>query len=557
MKQKRQLGLIALLVSFSMVAAACGDDDNGDSTSSDDAPTGGELVIAAEQEPDCMDWIASCAGASWGYWTANVTTLPRPYVVSWDGENAAYEATELLDGEPTLETDGQQVVTYKLNDKVTWNDGTPVSSADFVYTWEQIAQGDDIYDKTGYDAIESVEAPDDTTVVVTFATDFPDWKSLFGGGYGLMPSHILKDADRAALMTDGYDFSAGPWVIEAWTKGESITLVPNDGYWGDDKPKLDKVTFKFVTDTSAEFAAVKSGEVLVAYPQPQLDAIEQINAGLPGVQSSSNARTGNLEALWLNNSKPPFDSEAVRQALGYALDRDEIVKALFGGIGVEEAAQALEPAIVGQYTNLEAFAAYTKDLDKVDELMTGDGWAKNAEGIWEKDGLTASFSIKTTAGNARRELTEQIVQEQAGEAGFEVTIDNQTPADLFGEQAPAGDYQATLYAQVLTTLSPGVCTLFCAKNNPDTSEDGSGQNWQRVNQPDAEPFMETVETSLDESERESAGKEAQDILAAAAVSLPLDPLPNILLWSDPVVGPVEDNPVMGPFFNMQLWGVKS
>jgi peptide/nickel transport system substrate-binding protein len=487
----------------------------------------------------------------------NVTTMPRVYEVSWDGDTAEYATTDLMAEEPTLETDPKQVVTYKLNPDFKWNDGTPVSSADIAYTWDQVANGEDIYDPTGYNLIESVETPDPTTAVVTFSENYAGWKQLFGGGYGILPSHILEGQDRAAIMANGYDFSAGPWLIESWEKGVAATLVPNENYSGEDKPKLDKVTFSFITDTAAGFQALQNGEVSVLYPQPQLDAVEQISNGLEGIQSAVNEKTGNLEALWINNAAPPFDSEAVRQAIGYSLDRDAIVERLFGGIDVTKAAQSLEPILVEAYTDPEAFADYTLDLDKVTELMEGDGWTKGSDGIWEKGGEKAAFDIQSTAGNARRELTEQIVQEQLKEAGFEMTINNIEAGDLFGQVLPAGEYQMSLYAQVLTSLEPGSCTLFCSKNIPTEENGQSGQNWQRVNLPDLDPDLEKLDTELDQSAREEAGKTSMQGLAAAAVSIPLDPLPNILLWADTVVGPVEDNPVMGPFNRMNEWGVTS
>jgi peptide/nickel transport system substrate-binding protein len=549
MKQKRWLGLVALVLTFSMVAGACSDDDDNGSSSGDSS--GGELVVGAEQEPDCLDWIASCAAASWGFWTANVTTLPRAFDVDWDGQNVAYTPAPLLDGEPEVVTDPQQVVTYNLSDTVTWNDGTPVTSADFEYTWDQIVSEEDVYDPTGYNLIESVDSSDPQKAVVTFSETFPDWKGLFGGGYGLMPSHILEGKDRATEMTDGYSFSAGPWIIDEWAKGDSITLVRNDDYWGD-KAQLDKVTFRFIPDTNSEFQALKNSEVLVAYPQPQLDVVEQINAGLEGIMSESNAVTGNLEALWVNMSSPPLDNLALRQSLGYALDRDEIVKRLFGDIGVESAVNSLEPAIVAEFTDPDAFAGYDLDLAKVDEIMSADGWAKGDDGIWAKDGQRAAFTLKTTEGNARRELTGQIVQEQAKAAGIEIEFVTQEAGALFGEQLPNGDFQVALYANVATAIQPGMCVLMCAKNFPP-----DGQNFTRTDVPEAEAALTVLETSLVEAERTEAGIEVQNIFAENMVSLPLDPLPNILLWSEKVEGDVSDHPIFGPFLNMHTWSVAS
>jgi peptide/nickel transport system substrate-binding protein len=559
--KRKGLKLLAVFLGLSLIAAGCGDDDDegggGDTDGTDgteeEVPEGGDLVIGAEQEPDCVDWISSCAGASWGFWTMGVTTMPRTFdAVNEDG-TWTYVPSILLDGEPELETDPKQVVTYHISEDAVWSDGEPITSTDFKYTWEQITTGEDIYDTTGYANIESVDDSDPKTAVVTYETPFAGWRGLFGGGYGIYPSHILEGEDRNAMMANGYDFSGGPWLIESWNKGVEIVLVPNENYWGD-VPKLDSVTFRFVTDTAAEFQAYQGGEVEMIYPQPQLDVVGAIEEGISG-NSAFTPDTGNIEALWLNNAEFPFDSVAVRQAFAYSLDRDAVVEALFGGLDITEASQALNPPIMEKYTDIEAFSDYVLDLEQVDTLMEGDGWTKNDNGFWEKGGRQADIEFITTAGNARRELTQQVVQEQAAEAGFNITIANQEAGTFFGETLPNGDYQLGLYAQVLTTLDPSLCNLFCSKNIPSEENQFAGQNWQRVNIPELDPLLETVDNSLDEEERSTAGKEADAIMAENAISIPLDPLPNILLWSDNILGPVEDNPVLGPFHKMHLWGL--
>lgn len=173
--------------------------------------------------------------------------------------------------------------------------------------------------------------------------------------------------------------------MSKWDRGNELVLVRNDNYFGT-KANAKQVTFKFITDTAAEFQAFKTGQVDAIYPQPQIDVIDQIKAGLTDASSIVSTTTGNLEALWINN-EAPFDSKAVRQAIGYSLDRDAIVNRLFGGIGVTKAINTgMEPGLVNAYTDTEAFAGYKLDLKKADSLMTGDGWAKGSDGIWAKGG---------------------------------------------------------------------------------------------------------------------------------------------------------------------------
>ena len=561
-RQRRGLKLLALILGLTLVAAACGGDDDDSAAnepSDEEVPEGGNLVIGAEQEPECMDWMGSCGGSSWGFWMAGVNTMPTSFEIVADGDSWTYEASNLLAGEPELETDPQQVVTYTIADDAVWSDGEPISCADYVYTWDQVANGTDIYDTTGFRDIDTVECPDGDdgkTVVVTFAQSYAGWKSIFGGQFGIFPAHILEGQDRNAAMLDGYDWSGGPWIIDHWTRGEEIQLIPNENYWGE-APHLDSVTFRIMADTQAEFEAYNGGEVLSIFPQPQNDVVEQVEQGFEGATVDVQANSPNIEALWINNAVFPFDSQAVRQAFAYSLDRDAIVERLFGGLGVNEAVNSFNAPVLGDFGNPDAFADYTLDLDQVDQLMTGDGWERGSDGVWAKGGQRATIVFKTTAGNARRETTQDIVQQQAADAGFEITFDNQEAGDLFGTQLPAGDYQMALYAQVLTSLEPSLSSLFVSTNIPGPENDNSGQNWTRTNIPEAdEPLLET-DSNPDQEERSAAAAEADDLLAESATSIPLDPLPNIAIWNDLIVGPKVNNPIWGPYANMEEWGLAS
>jgi peptide/nickel transport system substrate-binding protein len=552
--------LLILLLVLSLVAVACGDGDDGDGTTQTteadgEVPEGGTLVIGAEQEGDCLSITLTCGGASWAAWTITNNVIPRAYAVDGEEGDWGYVPTDILAGEAELETDPQQVVTYPINPDAVWSDGTPITSADFRFTWDHIKNGTDIYDRTGYTVIESVDDSDPKTAVVTFSEPYPDWKGVFGGNYGVLPAHLLEGKDMGAEMGNGFEWSGRPWKLEKWEKGVEAVLVRNDMYWGD-KPKLDRVVFRLIADSAAEFQAFSAGEVSVIYPQPQLDVIDQINAGLEGAQSAYSTETAFVEGLWLHNGKPPFDEEEFRKAVIYALDRDAIVERLFGGIGLDVAWQSPTAGMYGDFAQADAFAEYTQDLDMVEELMTGAGWTKGGDGIWERDGERAEFTIKSTTGNQRRELTEQIVQQQLRAAGFDMSIDNQSSSDLFGQQLPQGDFEAALFANGVTVFYPANCNLFCSRNIPTAENEFSGNNWYRVNNPDVDEAYGLVQSTLDEEEAREANKRGDEAVAAAVHFIPLDPLPNILLWKDEVVGPVADNPVMGPFYHMHEWGLE-
>ncbi len=570
MKRKPLLRTAALLAALAIVLAACGSSSKSKSggggvttatTTNGPVPTGGTLTVGAEQEPDCFDWIGSCGGSSWGFWMAQVQTVPTAFVPVGTGGNLTLQPGPVLAGEPVLKTDPVETITYNIAPAAVWSDKVAITCADFKYTWQQEKIDSDIYDRTGYDIIDNVACPQGENgkqAVVTFAKGdtFASWQQLFAGSVGIYPSHLLKGQERDTLLKNGYTWSGGPWFAK-WNKGDSIVLTPNPNYWvAADKPKLDKVVFKFLPDTAAEFQAYKSGQVQAIYPQPQIDVVDAIANGLADSNTVYNSQTASDEALWLNNEKPPFNEQAVRQALGYAIDRDSLVNRLFGKLGVKTAVNSLNPYVVRDYSDQNAWSMYHLDLNKVSSLMTGAGWKKGADGIWAKGGQRASFTIQSTTGNKRRELTETVIQQQLKDAGFEMKIQNQKSGDLFGEILPKGNYQVGLFANVLTALTPGECNLFCTKNIPNASTKYSGNNWYRVSNPQLDTYLLTVDNNLDDSARKDAAKKADDLMAQLQVSLPLDPLPDICIWNKKVVGPIGDNAILGMFWNINKWGVQ-
>ena len=513
----------------------------------------GVLRLAAEEELYCADWIASCAALSWGNWTLGIHTLPQAYRVNPSGD---YVPGPILTGEPTLEAGPPAKITYRIKPEAVWSDGEPITSKDFEYLWKQVTSGKNIWDTTGYDKIQSVDTSDPKTAVVTFQEPYAGWKDLFGGFYFLMPSHLLEGKNRHAEMKDGYAFSGGPWMLDGgksgWDQGESLTLVPNPKWWGT-KPQIGEVVFQFIPESSAETQALKTGQVLAGYPTPQTGMLDEFDkAGLEYDVGFGNQ----YEGFWLNSDQWPMDSKAVRQALLYATDRQAIVDQILKP-SVREG-RVLQSFIVPSFPQYYAptFSQYARNQSMVDQLMTGDGWARGSDGIWTKNGQKASLQVATTAGDRNRELTQQLWQSQLKQAGFDLQIKNAGAGKLFGELIPKGRFGVGLFAQV-GTPDPGLCVVFCSHNIPSKQNGFSGQNYTRLASAAIDTPWAAADTELDTAKRVTSVKQGQTALADEAVSIPLFQLPTVFVYNaSKIGGPLQDNTVEGPFFNMEQWFLK-
>ena len=191
-----------------------------------------------------------------------------------------------------------------------------------------------------------------------------------------------RDEGRLRLLGRSVDAR-----VEQGRRGRRSSRTTN--YWGE-KPKLDKVVFKFITDTAAEFQAFKAGEVLGDLPAAAARRGRQHQRRRSTATAAFTANTGNFEALWMNNAQAAV--RLGRRPPGLRL-RDRPRRHRRAALRRHRRHRGAErPRRRRSWRRTPTptpSADYKLDLDKVDELMTGDGWAKGADGIWAKDGQKA------------------------------------------------------------------------------------------------------------------------------------------------------------------------
>ena len=206
---------------------------------------------------------------------------------------------------PSLENGGisedGRTITLKLRDDIVWSDGTPITSADFKFTFDMtMADSNAVSSRSPFDLVESLETPDERTVAVTFKELYAPWLSrLFAGqsGQAIIPEHILKPVFDSAGTLDTAEWSkkptvgCGPFVFEEWQSGSFARFVANDKYWLG-RPKVDELFFRFVPDDASMIAALVAGDgdvgTFFAYSDlPQLEA-----AGLKILNSFSGYNEG-------------------------------------------------------------------------------------------------------------------------------------------------------------------------------------------------------------------------------------------------------------------------
>ena len=313
--QKRYL-LIALILILGLVFVT-GCDGGGDT---------GEakvVTIAWTQEPDSLNpWYSNM-------WYASVVSdIVLCGAWSWDDTNSAFPTlvTEIPSGSNGgISADGL-VITLDLVEDATWSDGTGITSADFLFTYDMIMDDANIIDsKYPYDYLASLEAPDDYTVVMTFDEPFAPWLPNFWGN--ILPKHILEpvfEADgsiESAEWNNAPTVGCGPFVFGDWESGSFLSLVKNENYWGE-TAILDKIVFQFVPDDAASTASIIAGDTDVAFWPPYEDIPAFRDAGLDVVTQDSGYNEGWYFNLREDTASTGIQDYIVRQAMIMGLDRE-------------------------------------------------------------------------------------------------------------------------------------------------------------------------------------------------------------------------------------------
>jgi peptide/nickel transport system substrate-binding protein len=511
---------------------------------------GGTVVLAIPGEPSCADWLAACGNFGSGRQAMEIQTLPRTldYV---DGE---FRPSALLAAQPVLDPGPPERLTYRINPKAVWSDGVPITSSDFRYTWDQVLNGPNIGNKTGFEQIADVDDSDAKTAVITFKQPYAAWYNPFGVLGSIFPKHLLEGRDRTAEMRDGYSWSGGPWLIDHWTRGQEIRLVPNPKYW-DKKPNVDAVVWKIIPDAGATLAAYKSGQVAMIGSVPPEVTLSGLRA-IPDSRTDVSVNLG-LTLLVFNTENPLLASVAVRQALAYATDRDALVAQILGPLqpGVKPVQSFMTPAYGRWY--VEPYARYRREVAKVDELMRSAGFARGSDSIWAKPDQRASVDLAGTAGNKRDELMEQVLQSQWREAGFDVKIDNSS-GNALADLERKGAFQVAIANGGFSSNDPSRCGVVCSRNIPTPANGFNGQNVERIADPALDAAWDRVNTEVDDAKRVEAVRQASELLADDIPILPVAPGLQVLVYNTAkLAGPIRNNiGLLGPFFNLNEWWCK-
>jgi len=419
--------------------------------------------------------------------------------------------------------------TYQIAPEAVWGDGTPVSTADVVFTYEIGS-----HPKSGLGAAELYRRILDIDVIddKTFTLDVE--KLTFGyesiDDFRLLPAHLERpifEADpetyRNRTLYDTDPTNPGLWIgpyrVSEVSSGDYVAVVRNERWWGAE-PAFDQIVVRAIENTSALEANLRSG---------QIDMIEgalglTLDQGIAFEKRHSNDYKIHFQPgliyehidLMLDN--PVLADLRVRQALVYALDRESMNTFLFDG-RQPVAHSSVNPL---DWVYAEDVPVYPFDIDRANALLDEAGWATIKDGIRHNaDGTPLRFELMTTAGNTTRERVQQVLQDMWRQVGVEITIRNEPARVFFGETVNKRQFNAMAMFAWISAPENVPRTTLHSEEIPSAENGWSGQNYTGFVNPRMDELIDAIEIELDRDPRRALWRELQDLYAEQLPAIPL------------------------------------
>ena len=309
------------------------------------------------------------------------------------------------------------VITFHLRKGVKWHDAKPFTSADVLYTYQVTT---DPKTPTAYAGdflkIKKAEALDDYTFRVTY--DKPFAPALISWASAILPKHLLAGKDITKSPLTRHPIGTGPYKFKEWVAGQKIILVANDDYF-EGRPYIDGRVTRIIPDTATMFLELRAQNIDMMGLTP-LQYTRQTDNNL-FKENFNKYRYLSFAYTYLgyNLKNPLFTDKRVRQAISYAINKDEIVSGVLLGLGKP----ATGPYKHGTWAHNDKVKTYNYDPAKARELLSQAGLRDtNNDGVLEKDGKPFEFEILTNQGNETRQKCAEIIQRQLKEVGIIVKI---------------------------------------------------------------------------------------------------------------------------------------
>lgn len=590
--------LLAVLVMLVVLLAACGGGaapaaapeattatettEGGAAAAEQEALTAGELKDVPREDTLFLGWSVSSPIGVTNPWASPGYTHQEANNMLWEGlyyfEIFADQERPWLAESMEYTADDYTELTIKLRPGAKWSDGTPVTSADVVFTFEGQLNNQTLpYHASFQQFVESIEAVDDLTVVVTFNQPAPRFKFevltlKFDTGIPIVPAHVLSAQEDFASFAGGLEMPhSGPYSIVAWNATQKILDLRED-WWAIETGLVESPAVKRIVMVNIGGQVGQSMEVVAQRVtnnefDSALDFRQDLIASIIQQNPNVTSHTGDQppygyldwwpNSLWVNTQLAPYDDVRVRRAMSLAIDRDAIDEIVYGGAKITTIFPfplypGLESFIERDDVQalIEEYQPRLYDLEESARLMEEAGFTKNSNDLWERDGETINATINGFEG-IHSDIVPVLV-EMLLRAGFDASINFGTNAYQNMADGVAGLY---MFGHGASLVDPyAALELFHGRYSASIGTSAGNNRFSRYSNPEYDAILdEMAPLNSDDPRFQELAVQALEIYWRDQIDIPIIQwlhriAYNQTYWTN---WPTADN--IGPGVNGAFW----
>lgn len=467
---------------------------------------GGTLIFGRDREPESLDphKVTAVIATDWILKISDSLVSVQYDLATIDPGLA--DSWEISDDGLTY--------TFKLKDGVEFHSGDKFTSADAKYTIDRWL-ADETASPTRYRiaGIESVDAPDDTTLVLNLGNRNNELLINLGTGFSAMLNKRFVEeagADYGTLKVDG----TGPFKFESWSPRAEATFTRFDKYtWGPPSydnagpVHIDKLVMRIIPEDTTRVLELQSGGIHLTPELPENDAknLESSN-DIEVIQGKG----GSTTYLGMNLRKEIMQDKDVRLAVFHAINREQIVDELLYGYAVVGWGP-VAPWIKGAWPDAEK-NGYAFDPEKAKQILDEAGWAEGSDGIREKDGVRLTVPFYVTANDTNQEMM-GLFSSNLADVGIEAESVMIEEAAIWA-RLKAGEHTIMLMNMPHSTPDEILMFYFLSTNQPAPNRFG-------FSDPDVDGWLKAEREAPTDDQRMEAYYNIQQRVMETAFWMPL------------------------------------
>lgn len=563
-RRVRAVHLVAAAVALALGAAGCGGATQRSSTPPTTRPApapsvtfdnNGQFTLGVSNEP--TNWNVLSAGGA-GQTATQVVDRVLPSVFrTWPDLSVHLDKAFVRSAAETATS--PQTVVYQIDPKAVWADGTPITYRDFVYNWHAQSGASSYHDRgglafdpastSGYRDIRSVRQThrDPYTVTVVFRRPFGDWRSLFAD---LLPAHLAPQIGFDTGYTHPVSdlVSGGPFMVQDYQPGTSLTLVRNPRYWGP-PAALASVTFRFLSSAAQVVPGLDNDDIQGAVTPLRLSAALRHRHGFI-FDEAVGLDTVHLD---FNQTNRWLQDPAVRQAIMLAVGRKALIAATVGRFdpGIEPLDSRFYVPGEHGYRDNSGGRYDTAHLADARSGLAAAGYDVDAAGNLTKGGQAVTLRLTAAAGSAVRQSVEQYLSAALRRIG--ITVVEVDSASLRTTLATA-NFDLALVASTGSVFPSRQDATY---HSADQVTGAGSDNHDAFSDPRVDALLTEAAQLADGTTRSGLYNQIDRLLWADSYNMPLFQRPVVVTFAARYTA-VQVNPTAeGLTWNLQDWALKA